>query len=582
MPRNLSVVIWWDSRTARVALCVTIACLLYLPRLGAPALWEPDEGRYAEIAREMVISGDYVTPRDDWVRYFEKPPLVYWTTAAAIRLLGRNETAVRLPIAIASIAQIVIVQLLAEIMFGPLAGAGAALCLALSPLFFGFSRFLTLDPMLAMFVTAALASFYVAARRQSLKAGRNWLLLAAIFVALGILTKGPVAIVLVLGIVVAFMLIEGRARELAQVPWIACGLIVAAIDLPWFAVVSWRNPGFLRFFIVHEHLQRYAESTEHLWGPYFFVAVVAAGMWPWIGFVPVALRDMLRPTEDNSAQRPGHDPAVALGLPEAAWTAGAAQAATSALRFCLVWFGVVFLFFSIPRSKLGSYILPGIPAIAILAGYGVSRLPRIDPRRVGRILGSLALIDTIVVLGAMLAASRVAESLAVPALRFDLLVGAGAMALGALAALALRRRAGAIGSIGMIALGMVVALGAMVKAREDAAALESYRELSRAIARELRPGCVMASYRHHQQAMPFYTGWREVLVSFRGELAPWGQGSDAAASFIATDAGLRALWSSGTCVILVINRRDFAVLGPTLSPAPRQIGAEGKKLAVTN
>jgi len=93
---------------------------------------------------------------------------------------------------------------------------------------------------------------------------------------------------------------------------------------------------------------------------------------------------------------------------------------------------------------------------------------------------------------------------------------------------------------------------------------------------------VMASYRHHQQAMPFYTGWREVLVSFRGELAPWGQGSDAAASFIATDAGLRALWSSGTCVILVINRRDFAVLGPTLSPAPRQIGAEGKKLAVTN
>ncbi len=158
---------WWNSRSARVAVCFTIACLIYLPRLGTPALWEPDEGRYAEIAREMVASGDYVTPRDDWVRYFEKPPLVYWITATTIRLLGHNETAVRLPIAIASIVQIVLTQLLAEVMFGPAAGAAAALCLALSPLFFGFGRFLTLDPVLAMFVTATLACVYIAIRKPS-------------------------------------------------------------------------------------------------------------------------------------------------------------------------------------------------------------------------------------------------------------------------------------------------------------------------------------------------------------------------------------------------------------------------------
>src|SRR5579859_4468897 len=114
------------SRTRRQLIIAVVAALIYFVALGTPALWEPDEGRYAEIAREMVISGDYVTPRDDWVRYLEKPPLVYWMTAAAIRLLGRNETAARLPIAIASIAQIAIVQVLAETMFGPLAGAGAA------------------------------------------------------------------------------------------------------------------------------------------------------------------------------------------------------------------------------------------------------------------------------------------------------------------------------------------------------------------------------------------------------------------------------------------------------------------------
>jgi 4-amino-4-deoxy-L-arabinose transferase-like glycosyltransferase len=566
-----------------VALCVIVACLLYLPRLGEPALWEPDEGRYAEIAREMVISGDYVTPRDDWVRYLEKPPLVYWTTAAAIRLLGRNETAVRLPIAFASIAQIVIVQVLAETMFGPLAGAAAAMCLALSPLFFGFSRFLTLDPMLAMFVTAALASFYAAARRRNLGAGRNWLLMAAIFVAPGILTKGPVALLLVVSVAAAFMLIEGRGRELAQVPWISGGLIVAAIDLPWFAVVSWRNPGFLRFFFVHEHLQRYAQSTEHLWGPYFFVVVVTAGMWPWIAFVPVTLREMWRPAEGHLASSPGQERAASFGLREQAQIGGsAAPAVTGALHFCLVWFGVIFLFFSIPRSKLGSYILPAIPAAAILAGYGVSRLPRVNPRRVSRILGGIALIDTLVVLGGIVAAFTVTELRQSSALRFDLFAGTGVMALGGLAAFALRRRMGALGATGIIALGMVVALGAMVKGREDAAPLDSYRELSRAIVRELRPGCVMASYRHHQQAMPFYTGWREVLVSFRGELAPWAEDRDAAPSFIASDAELRSLWSSGACVILVINRRDFAVLGPTLSPPPRHVGAEGKKVAVIN
>ncbi|HZY60317.1 MAG TPA: glycosyltransferase family 39 protein [Candidatus Binataceae bacterium] len=581
MPRNLGVVSWWDSRLARVALCVTIACLLYLPRLGTPALWEPDEGRYGEIAREMAVSGDYVTPRDDWGRSFDKPPLVYWTTAAAIRLLGRNETAVRLPIALAAVAQIAITQILAETMFGPLAGACAALCLALSPIFLGFSRFLTVDPMLAMFVAAALASVYEALRKSGPRAGRKWLYLAATLAAFGTLTKGPVALVLIVATGVIFMLVEGRGRELAEVPWIACGFIVAAIDLPWFAAVSWRNPGFANFFIVHEHLQRYVVSTEHLWGPYFFAVVVAAGMWPWICFVPEAIREMVRPGQDNPDSVHEGNPGPALDV-RAGVPAAGAESKRGGLRFALVWFAVVFLFFTIPRSKLGSYILPGIPPLAILAGYGVSRLPHLQSRRVSWIVGTIALVDLVVVLVATLAAPRIGELRAVPALRADLLIGTGGMAVGALAAFALARRAGVLAAVGLIALGMTIGLGAMVKAREDAAALNSYRELARAIGRELRPGCLMASYRHHVQALPFYTGWREALVGYRGELAPWGEGDDAARSFIATDEALRTLWSSGTCVILVVNRRDFAVLGARLAPPPRQIGAEGKKLAITN
>jgi 4-amino-4-deoxy-L-arabinose transferase-like glycosyltransferase len=561
----LVVVTWLRSRWARLALCVIIACALYLPRLGTAALWEPDEGRYAEIAREMLVSGDYVTPRDDWVRYFEKPPLVYWTTAASIRILGRNETAVRLPIALASIAQIAIVEVLAESMFGAAAGVYAALGLALSPIFFGFSRFLTLDPVLALFITASLACIYAASGKPNLRDGHKWLYLAALFAGLGTLTKGPVALVLCGGIGLIYLIVQKRGRELVQVPWLGCALIVAAVNLPWFAAVSWRNPGFLKFFFVHEHIQRYAASTEHAWGVYFFFVVTAVGMWPWICFVPIAIAEAFERRPRQSSDAADY------------------QQHQRALAFALIWFAVVFVFFSIPRSKLGSYILPALPAAAIVAGYGISRLPQIDPRRVSRILAAIAAVNILVAAAALSAVPLIRELRRVAALRPDLIVGVSAMALGAIIAFALwRTAAGAVPTVGALALSMVVVLATMVKAREDAAPLNSYRILAAQIAREIRPGCVIASYRHHVQALPFYTGEREALVDYRGELAPWSWSADAAPSFIVSDQALQARWNSGACTILVINRRDFARVAALLAPSPRRIGAEGKKLAVTN
>ena len=279
--------------------------------------------------------------------------------------------------------------------------------------------------------------------KPTLSAGRNWLYRAALFAALGTLTKGPVALILSGATGMAFLLIEGRGRELAQVPWFGCGLIVAAVNLPWFAAVSWRNPGFLSFFFIHEHLQRYAVSNEHEWGPYSFVVVVAVGLWPWICFIPIAIREMIMPASDAAAAE--HNPDAAFD-PRSEARAGVVDRdeVQRGLRFALIWFAVVFVFFSIPRSKLGSYILPGLPAAAILAGYGISRLRGIDPRRVSRILATIAAIDVIVVAAAIIAAPRVSEMRAIPALRPDLLVGVGAMALGAIAAFELWRRGPAL------------------------------------------------------------------------------------------------------------------------------------------
>src|SRR5580692_1013327 len=154
------------NRPLRLTIYAVLAAILYLPGLGRPALWEPDEGRYGEIAREMYLSGDFVTPRDNFVRCFEKPPLVYWAEAAAMSVFGVNEFAVRLPAALFSAAQVVVTAVIAEVMFGGAVAILAAIALALSPLFFGFARFATLDPALAFFMTAALGAFYMAARAR--------------------------------------------------------------------------------------------------------------------------------------------------------------------------------------------------------------------------------------------------------------------------------------------------------------------------------------------------------------------------------------------------------------------------------
>jgi hypothetical protein len=133
-----------------------------------------------------------------------------------------------------------------------------------------------------------------------------------------------------------------------------------------------------------------------------------------------------------------------------------------------------------------------------------------------------------------------------------------------------------------VALGAIVTMAIAIKARDDAASMFSYRLLARTVTAYVGDGCLLASYRHHVQALPFYTGQREQLVGYRGELAPFGDSPEAAASFIATDMRLQALWASHSCMVLITNRKDLPKLQHLLDPAPSIIGCEGKKLALYN
>jgi 4-amino-4-deoxy-L-arabinose transferase-like glycosyltransferase len=554
-------------RTLRPLVCALLAAMLYLPALGRPALWEPDEGRYAEIAREMLVTRDYVTPRDNWVRYFEKPPLVYWTEALSLKLFGPNEWAVRLPAALSTVAEVAVTEAIGEAMFGAAVGLAAAMVLALSPLVFGFARFATLDPTLAFLVSAALGAFWAAARAPGFRsaASRRWFLLSAALVAAGTLTKGPVALVLTGAIGLAWLLGERRAREILLMPWLGAIGIYGMIVAPWFVLAARRNPEFLRFFFIHEHVERYLENVEHGWGLYFFVLVVIAGTWPWICFVPMGIRHLLHARADDDYTAAGRRPD-----------------ARRSLSFLLWWFGIFLVFFSIPRAKLGSYILPAIPPIAIVAGYALCRLPRLEASRLRRIFGALALLN-LAATAAIAIARGYFASQTWSLLLGDALAATAALTVSSLVCLVLAwsgRHAAA--AVGALSLGVLIGLGMIVKARMDAQPLGSYRQLARAMAPYLSPECRLASYRHFVQSMPFYTGYREALVDYRGELAPFGLEADARPSFIATDAELALLWRGPGCAVLVVNRNDLPHIRALLGSHLTVLCCEGKKLALYN
>jgi 4-amino-4-deoxy-L-arabinose transferase-like glycosyltransferase len=507
----------------------------------------------------MYLTGDFVTPRDDWVRYFEKPPLVYWTETAAVSIFGVNEFAIRLPAALFSAAQVGLTAALADLMFGEAVAVLAAVVLTLSPLFFGFSRFATLDPALAFFMTAALAAFYVSARSNDFGtgAGRRWFIVAAAMLALGTLTKGLVAPVLCGAIALIWIFIERRSREIKRMPWFSALALYLAITSPWFVLAARRNPGFLHFFFVHEHLQRYLLNTEHGWGPWFFIPVVIGGTWPWFFFVPFGLM----------ADRDGDSPQSA--------------SRASAIRFLIIWFAVIFVFFSMPRAKLGSYVLPALPALAILAALGIARLWSFTANRARLVLAVFAGLNVIGAIAAPICVVALRGRLPPAVLLDALAIVALFAAIGIIPFLVDHQAARPGAAVIAIVLGMILVMGVADRARKDAASLTTYRTLAQQMSPHLRPGCIVGSYRHDVHSIPFYTGFREALISYRGELAPFGDGPDAAASFINSDDDMRKLWSSASCFVIVANRKDLKTL-ETLTPPPTLVGCEGKKVAIFN
>ena len=510
------------------AALLVLAATLFFFHLGAYGLWEPDEGRYAEIPREMIATGDFIVPHLNYVAYVEKPPLLYWLTALSFRVFGQNEFAARMVPALSALLGVVATYLFALRAFERRHAVLAGAILAISPLYAVLAQVLTTDMLLAALVTIALFSFFIAWREGG---GWRWAFYGAM--GLGVLAKGPVGAVLPIAAATVFLWWQGELRSGISKLKPASGLLLtAAIAVPWFVAVAIRQPGFLWFYFVGEHIRRVFQSTYSHGEPiYFYIPVLLAGMLPW-----------------------------SLMIPAVSWRASRDPARS----FCLIAASVVLVLFSLASAKLIPYILPALPPIAVLLADSILSLPRrteaLPTRRRASVRLQFAGLLTSLIGAGTLALPALAPRFGGPYLTLarEPLIAIGTILLvGGLLTGALFRR-GRL-ELALIALTLTSA-GGLIAGTYGRIAVEpmrSYAELSRSVAAQ-EPNSVLICYHRYIQALPFYTHRRVIVVGSRSELGfGAAHSADARDYFFNSDTDLVRLWKRAVKSVLLIDQSDL-------------------------
>lgn len=543
-------------------LAILLLLLLYLGRIGGHPLQDPDEGRYAEIAREMLVSGDWLTPHLNSVKYYEKPPLFYWLVGLSFAVFGLHEWAARLVPALASLLVVACTFGLGRAMLGPRAAWIGAAILATSPLFFGLGQAVVIDMVLTAATTTTLAAFWFAHRS---KRKRPWVLVVAASAALGVLAKGLVALVLPGMIALAALLVWRDVPTLrALVNWRPIALFLG-IAGPWFVLVWHAHPEFAYYLFVREHFERFTAQVGHPEGPFYYLPVLLLGPLPWSVWAILL-----------AASRDARAALRAIPI-EVRW-------------FLSLWAGIVLTFFTAASSKLAPYILPALPPMALLLGAWIDRLlewraaPLRTALRVNAVLylgiGTLALV--IGGLGWPLAGVignrfHLPENSVVTIARTLLGIGGVLLAAAVLLRQAFRESDRWDVQVAVVAAGMALALLAAVEGR---GVVKTARSLGEAVAAERREGDLVASYRHLMQSLVFYSRGRVVQIDAENEIKHGAQhlreedAREADEWFWSGTDRLLLEWSSARRVFLATSWRKFTDLEGRLDPAPRLLAQD--------
>jgi 4-amino-4-deoxy-L-arabinose transferase-like glycosyltransferase len=479
---------WW----AWVALAA-----FWLVTIQIRPMLDPDEGRYAEIPREMVASGDWVTPRLDGLKYFEKPALQYWATAAAYSVVGLSNWSSRLWTVGLGFACLPLIYAWVVRLYDRRGAVLAVVILSMSPYFGVIGHLNLLDASFTFWMCAAVLAFALAHSAPE-RSGeeRNWMLACWAAAALAVLSKGIVVFVLAGGTLVVYSILErslGSWRRLHLALGVPLFLALAA---PWFVLVSLRNADFAPFFFVHEHFQRFltkeAQRVEPWW---YFLALLVLGALPWL--VPLARATVL------------------------AWRDSGSGSGFKPLKFLLVFCGLTLVFFSVSGSKLATYILPMFPPLAAFTGVAVARRARFLSR------STLAAAGLAVFVAAGLLVYSQRRNGTIPA---GALMWAAAATLAALIAVAAswRRQVAEANTVPTadphadtwrpvtVALLFIFVWQALLCEYTVIPPSRSAYALVQAVAPDVHPGTALYSVGEYRQTIPPYLGRTLTLVDFEG------------------------------------------------------------------
>ncbi|HXA13761.1 MAG TPA: glycosyltransferase family 39 protein [Opitutaceae bacterium] len=513
--------------------------------LGSYPLQNPDEGRYAEIPREMVATGDFVTPRLNGVKYFEKPPLLYWCVAASEKLFGSEEWTLRLWPAAFALAGVLMTYAAGQALYGRTVGLAGAVVLATSLLYFGLARLLIIDMAVSVLIAGTLFAFIVG--MQAEPGRRRRMLFYGLYVcaALATLAKGLIGFLLPGAVMFLWLLIFNEWRRLKPL-YLPTGLLIfLAIAAPWHVLAAAANHSpvkehdFAWFYFVHEHWLRFTTNIENRVQPFwFFAPIVLAGLFPWVAFLGQALRHNLR----------------------GGW---AARGANSVAWFCVVWAGFIFLFFSASHSKLVPYILPVFPPLALLIGRYVAlgwEVPREAPLRMGfRVYGFLAgvLAMALFVVWSRLPADKLTPVQHVGLAPFVTVLVSVLCTGGFLVPwLAAQRgvRTGLQAMVAATAVFFIVVVCALPLVLD-----RTTKPLAFLLRTELQPGDRVFSYHEYFQDFPFYLGRTIGTVEYRGEME-FGTAAEDHSDRYVNEAAFRRLWAGPGRVFAVARKQDTAKL----------------------
>lgn len=330
--------------TIRGLIAFAIAATCIFARLGDLPLLQPDEGRNAEVAREMLATRAWLIPTYDGLPYLDKPAFYFRAVAISFASGGVSELAARMPSALSGLLLLVLIYAFCRRAYDGLTAALAVVVVGTTPLYIAFSRIVIFDMMLALFVSAAVLSGYLA-ETASGTARRRWYWAGAISAGLATLVKGPVGFIVPTLVVLVFFRVDGRRGAARRFFAPANIAIFLAIVIPWFVAVTMRHPDFAYYGLVRESVARFTTTSFHRTAPpYYYIPVIAGVFFPWSVLLPEAM--------------------VAAWRARAGWS--------QADRLFVTWAVVVVLFFSISQSKLPGYVLTAVVALGVLMARVIS------------------------------------------------------------------------------------------------------------------------------------------------------------------------------------------------------------------